>query len=436
MTNVAYIQNTFGQCPGRTSLKPWAKAGLLSIGLAVGFAAALASPTALAQSGGGGFRAPDPVQAQLVTEADAVPAGATVQLALLLDIDDTWHTYWINPGLVGFPPQIDWTLPDGVSVGELKFPAPMRFEGGGAFGYGYEGRVLHPFTVELSPDLEPDSDLTLTGKASWLVCDPENCIRGSADVSITLRVLAADAEAQPSEDADSITDTMARLPIPVEDSTVNAVREGDEVVLRLDFAGELPQGLDLDGAFLFVENSGLVAADAVAELELVEPGVVSARMPVSSMFTGETPDDLHVVLAMTDGKEPAPPGQAWRLGSAPEAAPEIEGSGATGPAGSGAGIAVTGDVGMSIWKALFGAFLGGLILNLMPCVFPVISLKVMGFVNQAGGSRKHILYHGLVFAGGILLSFAILAGVLLVVRAAGSGRAGGFNCKTRLSLWR
>lgn len=377
------------------------------------------------------FQAPEPVAASLVAEAEAVPAGGSVRMALQLDIEDTWHTYWVNPGLVGFPPQISWNLPDGVTAGELKFPAPIRFEGGGAFGYGYEDQVLHPFTVEISADVEPGAELTLTGNASWLVCDPTNCIRGGAEVSITLTVLAPDAEPEPSADAEAVAEALERLPVAIEGSEVTATLEDDEVAFRLDFAGDLPDGLDLGGAFLFVEPSGLVSAEATAVLEAVEAGVVVARMPVSSMFAGEVPDDINVVVAMTDGKEPAAPGRAWRLG--PEAADPPVIGGDEPPAAAVAdrpGAVVSGDAAgtvSNVWHALFGAFIGGMILNLMPCVFPVISLKIMGFVNQAGGSRRHILYHGLVFAGGIMLSFAILAGILLALRAAGSGAGWGYQ---------
>lgn len=372
------------------------------------------------------FDAPDPVAAKLVTESDEVPAGGSVRLALQLDIEDTWHTYWVNPGLVGFPPGISWQLPEGVTVGELKFPAPMRFEGGGEFGYGYEDQVLHPFTVEVSPDVEPGTELTLSGNARWLVCDPGNCIPGNAAVSITLTVLPADAAPEPSADADAIAAAMERLPIPVEGSSVTATLEDDEVAFRLDFGGDLPEGLDLEGAFLFVEPSGLVSAGATAVLELAEPGIVTTRMPVSSMFAGEVPESPNVVVAMTDGKLTAAPGLAWRLGPEADEPPTIAGQEGAGAAVRAPGSAEVDPV-LNIWQALIGAFLGGLILNLMPCVFPVISLKIMGFVNQAGGSRRHILYHGLVFAGGIMLSFAILAGILLALRAAGSGAGWGYQ---------
>ncbi len=359
------------------------------------------------------------VEARLLTDVDAIEPGVPFTLALRFDLDPTWHTYWTNPGEAGLIPSLKLDLPEGFEVGPLQFPVPKKFiidYGAGIreAGFGYETTVIHPLTITPPASLTPGQKLLIQGKASWLMCDPNTCVPGKANLSLELGV--AD-KATPSAETATIQAARDAIPIPSPDPISLAI-DGQNVKISAKIAGkELPA--DAKFAFYplvnhvfdpFIYPEVSVSGDAVtitgkkhASLEKAEdlPKMYSGVLSVT------TPDRVIGFEISTTGKTESSAGTAPKSASNPDSANVSD-----LPFGGG------------LLGALLAAFLGGIILNIMPCVFPVISLKVMSFVGQAGESRKRVLAHSLVFALGILVFFWVLTGVMLILKNAGGADLG------------
>ncbi|HRQ90771.1 MAG TPA: protein-disulfide reductase DsbD family protein, partial [Bacteroidia bacterium] len=364
------------------------------------------------------------VEAQLIASVSTVKPGEPFTLALRLSIDPTWHTYWTNPGETGLPTSLKLDLPEGFTAGPLQFPVPKKFVIDYGFGvreagYGYETSVIHPLTVTPPASLAPGSTLTLKGKAGWLMCDPNTCIPGKAELSITLPV-GESATASPA--AAAIDTVLAKLPKPVE-SPLRVSLDGDRVVLAADLpAGSLPDSAKL--AFFPLQNEVL---DSFADPEIAVSGdTVTLSAPKHESLEG-APEAFSGVLAVetADGRTglvlSTSGASASAAAPAPATAPE---SPAADETPSPAASADSPPFGGGLLGMLLAAFLGGIILNIMPCVFPVISLKVMSFVGQAGEDRKKVFAHAATFALGILVFFWVLTIAMLAIRSAGGGEVG------------
>ncbi|MDF1825056.1 MAG: thioredoxin family protein [Verrucomicrobiales bacterium] len=354
------------------------------------------------------------VVAQLLSEQATITAGEPFKLGLKFTIDPTWHTYWINPGETGQATKLALTLPEGFTAGELEFPVPKRFVTDFGYdileaGFGYEGTVIHTLTITPPDNLKAGDEITISGKASWLMCDPSTCVPGKADLSITLPV--GDA-AEKSTDSAAISFYTKKLPKPVDWNTEVSLDEGLVMVTTTVPADTIPEGAALH----------LHPFESRIFDQLSEPEILQENGKISFVFKGHedlttAPEAFAAVLvAETDtGKTGyaistggvASPGVTETTDEAtPVAAPDAL------PFGGG------------LLGILFAAFLGGIILNIMPCVFPVISLKVMSFVGQAGEDRKKVLAHSLMFALGILVFFWLLTTAMLILRAVGSDDVG------------
>lgn len=360
------------------------------------------------------------VEARLVASVSTIEPGVPFTLGLHFTIDPTWHTYWENPGETGIPTSLELQLPEGFTAGPLQFPVPKKFitdYGFGAkeAGYGYETTVIHPMTITPPASLTPGEKITLSGKSAWLMCDPHTCIPGKADLSLTLEV---GATAAPSPEAPAIEAALARLPIPVE-APLSVALEGDVVVLTATIpAGTLPDGATLVFHPLenfvfdaFADGAIAVAGDTVTISGPKHESLESAPASFSGVLVAETIGSKKGFHLSTDGSA-APP-------TLPETNPALSTT-----VESSASSADPLPFGGGILGILLAAFLGGIILNIMPCVFPVISLKVMSFVGQAGEDRKKVLAHSLVFALGILVFFWILTTMMLVLKSVGGGEVG------------
>lgn len=371
----------------------------------IGFVALLAT-SSLAM---GELKRDGNVAAELVAESDTVPPGSTINAALRLVHDDHWHTYWINPG-TGYPTTIDWNLPDGVTVSEFQWPTPKVYEQAGLINYVYEGEVLLPFTITVSDSVADGTSLDLSGTADWLMCDENTCVPGNVAVALNLKV--SKSSPQPGTHASTIAETLAKLPKPSEQWQAAAQKQGSKITLQVQPNGTTHKPADL----YFFSLDATIASDPPQTFTQSKDGIWSAELVVSD-FAPEPIERLKGVLSSSNGWGGTVQGKGIELDVA-------LGKGLIAVGGSTASPEAAS---INFAQILLFAFVGGLILNLMPCVFPVLGIKIMGFVNKAGEDAIKIKLHGLIYTLGILISFWILAGVLISLRAGGEELGWGFQ---------
>ena len=355
-----------------------------------------------------------PVKATLTASHQVIAPGAPFYLALDFAIQPKWHTYWINPGENGDATKLTLELPPGFQAGELLFPIPHRtvVDYGNNFklgSYTYEEEVTHLVRVVPPADLKPGETVVIKAKATWLMCE-ESCIPGEAELDIGL---ATGGEASESLHAQRILKTVANLP-SVTSWPAALSKEGDKLIVAVELGESLPKSAKLE-FFPSVPSVFSVSKDMTVTRE--GDTVTFTGSPVDNLK--ELPEKISgLIVAKLDGgveKGYFVGGKSRAAGTA--AASAGAGEGEKGTAGSEAGAKSAGPFGGGFFGILLGGFLGGMILNIMPCVFPVISLKVLSFVMQAGEDKKKIFLHSAVFAGGVLVFFAILAGAMIFLRS-------------------
>jgi len=348
----------------------------------------------------------DPVKAKLVPELRAIAPGTILWVDLHLEIAPGWHTYWRNPGDSGLPTEIAWTLPTGFSAGDIKWPVPERFVASGIGNYGYSRAVDLMVPIAVPQQFEPGAEARLEANASWLVC-AEICIPGEAKLSLLLPVSVAPATPDPDATA-LFSAARNRQPRPAGFPAGFAVA-GKEI--RLSLPAAAVAGVDRPTVTFFPTDANLVDAAAEPKTERRGDGLdlvlTLAKGPAATL----PGDKLAGVLVMraADGAERAYSIEATRSAAAPPAEP---------------------DTALPWWQALLFALLGGIALNLMPCVFPVLSLKLVGLASR--GSEHEHRQQGIAYAAGVILSFAALGGVLLVLRAGGAAIGWGFQLQSPL----
>ncbi|WP_226017459.1 protein-disulfide reductase DsbD [Novosphingobium sp. FKTRR1] len=330
--------------------------------------------------------APSHIRASLVAERPAAP-GETIQLAVLMQPAANWHGYWSNPGDAGLPLLLDWTLPKGAKAGDMRFPVPQTLLIAGLMNHVYEHdfAVLVPFT--LPADAKPGQTLALSAKAQWLACTTTICVPEEA--TLTGSVVVGSGAADPRFEG-----WRAALPAPLDRAGVfSATPQG----LRL--AIPFPASAKLDQPHFFIDGQGVI--------DYAAPQV----------FTRQG-DWLLVDLARPKGQGAE---QATRLSGVlalGKAAGGIALTASAGPLPAGAdGGAATGAFSLvTLALAVLGALAGGLVLNVMPCVFPILSLKALAL---ARGNSEHARTEGLAYTAGVVLACLALGGAMLALRAAG-----------------
>jgi thiol:disulfide interchange protein DsbD len=341
------------------------------------------------------------VRATLVSETEWIEPGKPITVGLRLEMESGWHTYWKNPGDAGLPPKVNWRLPEGFVAGAIEFPAPLRIATPPLMGYGYEDEVLLPMVLETPASLPAGTDVVLAGRADWIECK-EVCIPGRAEVGLTLPVRVEPAPA--SKEAPSFAETRRRQPGAPEGWQIEASSAAGKILL----AFQPPGGGRVRDAYFFATDAKIVDHPAP---QVLHPGAVRHRLDVVRASNRTEP------LGRIEGV-------LWVEGSAVRVDVPVTELGALPPPPT-PPAPTTG-----LPTALAFAFLGGLILNLMPCVLPVLSLKVLGFVKHAGHEPRKARVHALVFAGGVLVSFWVLAGLLLLLRALGQQVGWGFQLQS------
>ena len=339
----------------------------------------------------------DHIEVELVAEVSSVNPGGEFRVGFRMLPDEGWHTYWRNPGDSGLPIALDWSAPEGSTVSDIAWPYPDALPIGHLLNYGYEGEHLLPVTVSAPADLQPGDTLRLDLRADWLVCEIE-CIPGDAHLRLELPVRSGPPTPQ-TEFAHLFAWADQRRPQAV-DWPVRFNTESRQLSVQID----APAGLPAEGWQFFPANENLVDHAAEAFI-VVDHGRVQISQRLSTFFTG-APEQLKFVLVHLDS------GSAWAL------------TGAPGDLASRAGPETTRP---QLAVVLLLALAGGVLLNLMPCVFPVLSIKAMSLVAAAGHDQRA---HGIAYTFGVVLSFAALAGVLLALRAGGEALGWGFQLQS------
>jgi len=364
------------------------------------------------------------VTATLVSDAASIEPGKPFTVALRMQHEPHWHSYWIAAG-TGYPTSLTWTLPEGFKAGDIQWPTPhvMVDTAGKITGNGYNDEVF--LLVEITPPatLAPGAEVKLSAAAEWLMC-MDVCMPGDAKLEITFPVAVTGA-ADPHWTT-ALAAARAHLPIANTQWNVAASHTDTAATLRLTpkpGTTHQPAGLHFFAADGFTDysKSGTVRA---------ENGGWVLELPLDAAADKATVR-LTGVLASSNGW-----GAGTGYGGLTIDAPFTKGTISSAPSGDQLSTLTTRSAGTpvpapaSLLATLLLAFVGGMILNLMPCVFPVLGIKILGFVNQSGNDRKKITMHGLVFALGVLLSFWTLAGVLLALRAGGSQLGWGFQLQS------
>jgi DsbC/DsbD-like thiol-disulfide interchange protein/cytochrome c biogenesis protein CcdA len=373
------------------------------------------------------------VETELVSARSVVAPGETVTLVLRQDIRDGWHTYWVNPGDSGLATEMAWTLPPGVTAGPLLHPAPRVERLGPITTYVHEGDILYPLALAVPADFKGDA-LPVRVKVDWLVCD-EICIPESAELSLDLPVKAQGAD-------DPAGAALARQAIDAlpEDASALGFEFSADGDVKVAFpkkgapANPITAALaarTLKNPAYFPYNQSLIDHAGSQKSQLSSDQVTIAA-PLSLSFQPGAAGGEGLLVAEIGGARRAfmfgrPPGagpvptlvsERWS-GAAPPAPPPLASGGAP-------------SAGMGLLAALGFAFLGGLILNVMPCVFPVLSIKALSLARGAhdGTAQRH----GLLFLAGVMATFLLLAGALIALKAAGAAVGWGFQLQEPLVI--
>jgi thiol:disulfide interchange protein/DsbC/DsbD-like thiol-disulfide interchange protein len=364
------------------------------------------------------------VQASLVAADKSVQPGHPLTVALRLDHRPTWHTYWISAG-TGYPTKLQWDLPTGWTAGNIQWPTPVMIknEQGDVTGNGYTDIVYLPVTMSPPATDKTAGHVIVKALAKWLMC-AEICIPGQANLALTLPV----SSQSPQPDA-PVRAELAKMPMPKAapaDWTIAASRTRNQVLLRISGGGAVksPHFFSEDG---FIQYDG--AQDIAAG-----PKSVALTLPVSDDADAST-QNLIGVLAYTDAVGAYHGVLMSTPLSSAGAGVQTPGSGSSSGGSSGTGIAKSDGSTTGLGLTLLFAIVGGLILNLMPCVFPVLGIKIVGFVNQSGNERRKVTMHGVAFTFGVLLSFWVLAGLLATLRAGGEQLGWGFQLQSPLFVF-
>ena len=326
--------------------------------------------------------------AALHSEEKTISPGQPFTVALQLSHPDGWHSYYQHSGGVESPPAITWKLPEGFAAGPIQWPVPEVKDGFFGKSFVYEGSPIFLVEITAPASLESGKTITLTADATWQICK-DSCINEEKSFTLTLPVAAA-AEKDPSQIA-HFNEARSEQATKIPTLRIAAESAGGDIQLRITPAAAI-QGTPLD----FIPNQPFLKAASAGgsikregdawliTLERATTDALDNPIPQGQTFSGILTGPTSVEIPATTLAEPPAPSLPFS----------------------------------KFLTILGGMLLGGLILNLMPCVFPVIGLKIMGFVQQSGSERKKIALHGVLFTVGVLASFGVISGILFAARAA------------------
>ncbi len=360
---------------------------------------------------------------ELVSETQSLDPGKPFVIGVEFQLDPGWHIYWINAGDSGESPKVQWKLPPGLKAGAIQWPAPQRLPAPPLVNYGYENHVLLIVPFEGAENLEAGKDLKLKADLRWLVCR-EVCMPGKAHVALTIPVEVR----KPALDAKTslfFKEARAGLPQPAPAQWKSQVDgAGGELILKV--SGDPRLAIDAKTASFFPLDADQIE-NGVPQKPRGAPDGLALSLKRSEQLTTRL-EHLRGVLELTHfGQQ-----QSFLIDAQVHGdIVPTPGEGVNAAANShNAPSPATPLADRSLVEMLFFAFLGGLILNLMPCVFPVLSIKILGFVTAPRSEQAKLPWHGLSYTAGILFSFWALAGTLLALRAGGQQLGWGFQLQS------
>ncbi len=332
--------------------------------------------------------------AELVAATAQVKPGQTLLVGLRMKMDAHWHTYWRNPGDSGEPTRVEWKLPAGFSASPLLWPPPSRIAVPPLTNFGYDGEVFLLTEIVAGQRPAGAKEAVLHADASWLVCD-DVCIPGKA--SLDLKLPWTDDKVQDSPwfaELDRVRSTIPSA-MPQWKATASVTKN----TFTLNLVG--PTG-SLTGAEFYPYSETLIQNAANQKVAISDSGIQIETTRSQFAEEGQPKAETLAGVVILKGTQTA----------AIEIAPTLQGT---------SGL---------LWEALLFAFLGGLVLNLMPCVFPVLCLKVLSFAQMGGAQRRKAVHHAGAYTVGILVSFWALAGTLIALRAGGQALGWGFQLQS------
>ena len=363
--------------------------------------------------------ATDQVRAELMAWApQGVAPGKPVWVGLQIAHQPDWHTYWKNSGDSGLPTVLEWQLPAGITAGEIAWPTPVKIPIGTLANYGYENTVLLPVPLTVAKDFN-GTQLDIKVKAAWLVCKKE-CIPQEGDFTLSIPVKSSTALQGSLFQA---AFNAAPKPLAVGSSQIEVSGKAIQVALI-----SLPASLT-GKTLAFFPETGSVIEPAAQWTQSWQGNLWSAHIPLSGQRT-ESPTVMPIVVAFEklSYRIEVPVKGLWpAVAVAAQVPPALEAA-LKANATSGVAPLQTSAVSMTFWLALLGALVGGMVLNLMPCVFPVLAIKVVSFVSVKDQSTR--VATGLAYTAGVTLSFLALGGLLLGLRAAGEQLGWGFQLQS------
>ena len=363
----------------------------------------------------------DHVDAELVAEMTGIAPGQDTWVALRLDHMENWHTYWKNPGDAGRATEITWTLSEGVTAGDIVWPTPKRIElPADLVDFGYENEIFLLVPLSIPASYQGES-LDITANAQWLECE-DICIPGGAVVSLSLPVMDA-TQITPNEQwVEAFSLTRASIPTSnVSFDSTFSISEGN-----LNILVQATEAVFADASEIsFIPGEHRV-------FNYVSPQEITYQLS-SLQLTQEhhprlsaAPEEITGLLLVTDES-----GQqiSFEIAATPDgiSASDLGGLLAANAEGITNATAVSE---MNLLLVFAFALLGGLILNLMPCVFPVLSLKVLSLASNSKSSQQEKRLHGLAYTAGVIVAFLILASVLLSLQAGGALIGWGFHLQS------
>ena len=369
-----------------------------------------------AQSNGiaGAQQSSEHVKARLIPETTSAVAGSTLWVALRLEHAEHWHTYWINPGDAGKVTEISWELPAGVSAGQIAWPTPTRFNlPGDLVDFGYVGEVFELVPLQIPADFSANK-LSIAARVNWLECE-DSCIPASAALTLEVPVMpAGQSAAANSAWAYGFARTRDSQPRTDVKLTSSFFFNNGELNLLVQATAAIFEGAS---KIEFIPDQHRVV-DYIAPQDIArQQNSLQLKQKQHRRVEREAPKRVGglLLVADADGKQ-----IAYQV----EAEPAV---GAVTAAAGSAVPATTPASTVSIASAFLFAFLGGLILNLMPCVFPVLSLKVLHLASTTHITKNEQRLHGLSYMAGVMVSFLVLAAVLLGLKASGTAAGWGFH---------
>jgi thiol:disulfide interchange protein DsbD len=412
-------------------MRPFRLIFALSLLLAVGLPARAASSSADAPH----------VRVELLVPGDNLYDNDKLNDAgLYFKLEPGWHIYWKNPGDAGLPPHVAWTLPAGITAGPMQFPAPKRLPLGPLMDFGYENEVLFPLKLHVAEGVKA-GPVTLHAKVDWLVCQ-ERCIPGKAELEVRRNVyVGLYTRISQKQTLDWLFLGRTSQSLPELPKPLPANHKADFQFTPTGFRLTVETGQREAEAALFPSDQDILDNPAPQKLTPTANGLILDLKKDANLSVN--PSQLKGVLELSGGR-------AYEIAALPPGATvafQEQASGAKAPDGPNAADAgakapayqvVASKPNSGFWLVLLRtsglAFLGGLLLNLMPCVFPVLFLKGLALVNSGNEERSKLRVHGLVYAAGILVSFWALVAVLLGLRAAGATLGWGFQFQSPVFL--